>query len=193
MTLSTKLTSVNLTLCSRCLDGAGGECHTPGCALWMTTAPDVPLRVNESDPLRVLLDAMADTMRGVLMQVNSGPPFRLGTAMKTQMREDLTAYDLLELDEVPRSRMTLSETTVHVTHAHQHGTGLALTVWRCECGTIALGTPEHHYLPRVHTHHWVRPVGQDSALRYVKWLKEVPFGASREPLVRPWDDPWVAR
>jgi hypothetical protein len=50
---------------------------------------------------RSLLEAMADTMRGVLMQANSGPPFYLGGAMRQQIREDLTAYDLLHLDEVP--------------------------------------------------------------------------------------------
>jgi hypothetical protein len=37
------LTEVTLTLCSLCLNGAGGQCHTPGCALWMIAAPDVPL------------------------------------------------------------------------------------------------------------------------------------------------------
>ena len=31
-------------LCDACLDGLGGECHTAGCALWMSTAPDVPIR-----------------------------------------------------------------------------------------------------------------------------------------------------
>ena len=35
---------VVVTLCDRCLDGEGGECHTPGCALWMNRAPDVPIR-----------------------------------------------------------------------------------------------------------------------------------------------------
>jgi hypothetical protein len=37
------LTEVRLTLCSPCLSGAGGECHTPGCDLWMSRAPDLPL------------------------------------------------------------------------------------------------------------------------------------------------------
>jgi hypothetical protein len=37
------LTQVILTLCSPCLNGAGGECHVPGCALWMNRAPDQPL------------------------------------------------------------------------------------------------------------------------------------------------------
>ena len=34
---------VTLILCSLCLRGAGGECHTPGCALWINRAPDLPL------------------------------------------------------------------------------------------------------------------------------------------------------
>jgi hypothetical protein len=38
------LERVTLTLCSLCLDGKGGECHTPGCALWINRAPDLELR-----------------------------------------------------------------------------------------------------------------------------------------------------
>jgi hypothetical protein len=34
---------VAVSLCELCLDGVGGECHVPGCALWMKAAPDVPL------------------------------------------------------------------------------------------------------------------------------------------------------
>ena len=34
---------VTLTLCSLCLNGEGGQCHTPGCALWLKAAPDCPL------------------------------------------------------------------------------------------------------------------------------------------------------
>ena len=30
-------------LCELCVEGKGGECHTPGCALWCKSAPDVPL------------------------------------------------------------------------------------------------------------------------------------------------------
>jgi hypothetical protein len=37
------LRTVTLTLCVPCLAGEGGECHSPGCALWMSTAPDVPI------------------------------------------------------------------------------------------------------------------------------------------------------
>lgn len=42
--LEPTLHDVCLTLCSLCLDGAGGECHTPGCALWLNRAPDLSLR-----------------------------------------------------------------------------------------------------------------------------------------------------
>lgn len=35
---------VLIRLCSLCLEGAGGECHTPGCAMWLNRAPDLPLR-----------------------------------------------------------------------------------------------------------------------------------------------------
>jgi hypothetical protein len=39
-----KLHRVVLTLCALCLDGEGGECHTPGCAMWLNRAPDLPIR-----------------------------------------------------------------------------------------------------------------------------------------------------
>ena len=35
---------MGIYLCDPCLDGAGGICHTPGCAMWMKTAPDIPIR-----------------------------------------------------------------------------------------------------------------------------------------------------
>lgn len=38
------LHKVTLHLCSLCIDGAGGECHTPGCAMWLNRAPDLSLR-----------------------------------------------------------------------------------------------------------------------------------------------------
>ncbi len=45
-----KLEVVTLVLCADCLDGKGGECHTPGCALWMKRAPDVSIRSNVESP-----------------------------------------------------------------------------------------------------------------------------------------------
>lgn len=38
------LNRVTLVLCDLCLSGAGGQCHVPGCALWMNRAPDISLR-----------------------------------------------------------------------------------------------------------------------------------------------------
>lgn len=35
---------VALWLCDLCLDGVGGECHVPGCALYLNRAPDLSLR-----------------------------------------------------------------------------------------------------------------------------------------------------
>ena len=37
------LHKIRLTLCSLCLLGEGGECHTPGCSLWINRAPDLPV------------------------------------------------------------------------------------------------------------------------------------------------------
>lgn len=40
-----KLNIVNgVYICSLCLDGAGGECHMPGCVMWINQAPDLPIR-----------------------------------------------------------------------------------------------------------------------------------------------------
>ena len=37
------LHKVTLMICDLCLTGAGGLCHSPGCAFWLKSAPDVPL------------------------------------------------------------------------------------------------------------------------------------------------------
>jgi hypothetical protein len=34
---------VEIRLCELCLSGAGGECHVPGCALFLRSAPDLRL------------------------------------------------------------------------------------------------------------------------------------------------------
>lgn len=39
--LTTIMRTVELTLCELCLGGAGGECHVPGCALYLSRAPDL--------------------------------------------------------------------------------------------------------------------------------------------------------
>lgn len=44
-----RLNYVEITLCDACLDGQGGECHVPGCGLWMACAPDIPIRDKAHD------------------------------------------------------------------------------------------------------------------------------------------------
>lgn len=39
MSADPTLHSVTMQVCSLCLDGAGGECHVPGCVFWMHDAP----------------------------------------------------------------------------------------------------------------------------------------------------------
>jgi len=38
-------------LCDLCVAGAGGECHAPGCALWIKSAPDIGLWSWQCRPL----------------------------------------------------------------------------------------------------------------------------------------------
>jgi hypothetical protein len=38
-----EVTLVEIRLCSLCLNGEGGECHVPGCAIFLRSAPDLPL------------------------------------------------------------------------------------------------------------------------------------------------------
>ena len=42
--MSDRLHVVTLHLCEACIYGQGGECHTPGCAFWMSSAPDLSIR-----------------------------------------------------------------------------------------------------------------------------------------------------
>jgi len=34
---------VKIRLCELCLQGAGEECHTPACALWLHNSPGMPI------------------------------------------------------------------------------------------------------------------------------------------------------
>lgn len=42
-TVEPKVLLVEIHLCELCLGGAGGECHVPGCALYLRRAPDIRL------------------------------------------------------------------------------------------------------------------------------------------------------
>jgi len=46
----TELRRVTLWLCDLCLHGAGGECHSPGCALFLNRAPDLPIAMEAMQP-----------------------------------------------------------------------------------------------------------------------------------------------
>lgn len=45
-----KLHKIDAAICELCLNGAGGECHVPGCAFWIMDAP-LP---SETGPLHYL-------------------------------------------------------------------------------------------------------------------------------------------
>ena len=34
---------VEIPICQKCLDGAGGECHTPGCAFFLHQMDTLPI------------------------------------------------------------------------------------------------------------------------------------------------------
>lgn len=38
------LETIACHICNFCLDGVGGECHTPGCLFWMHPAPEISIR-----------------------------------------------------------------------------------------------------------------------------------------------------
>lgn len=51
---------MGVLLCGRCIAGEGGECHTPGCALWMNRAPDIPVTPNDDGGAVALDELLAD-------------------------------------------------------------------------------------------------------------------------------------
>ena len=53
-----RLYRVTLTLCNLCAAGVGGECHTAGCALWMSQAPTVPVVLERARLLPRQIDAV---------------------------------------------------------------------------------------------------------------------------------------
>jgi hypothetical protein len=42
------LRRVSMIMCEYCISGAGGECHTPGCVLWLNRAPDLAISTQPS-------------------------------------------------------------------------------------------------------------------------------------------------
>jgi hypothetical protein len=37
------LVTGSFTICQACLNGEGGECHSPGCLFFLCRAPDLPI------------------------------------------------------------------------------------------------------------------------------------------------------
>lgn len=55
-----ELRRISLWLCDLCLDGEGGECHVPGCSLYLNRAPDLNIRAHceeLTDHVAIPLDA----------------------------------------------------------------------------------------------------------------------------------------
>lgn len=64
-----ELTHCSLWICRGCLDGAGSECHTPGCGFFMNRAPDTPLKSAEpisEDLARARAQGRVEGMREML-------------------------------------------------------------------------------------------------------------------------------
>lgn len=69
-----KLRRVTLDLCVLCLNGEGGECHSPGCALWINRAPDIPVNVLEGVYYSFTRDELIDALTHLEITVaTSGP------------------------------------------------------------------------------------------------------------------------
>lgn len=52
-----RVQTVQIRLCDDCLSGIGGECHTPGCALWLNRAPDLRIHPELYSVVAVIPDS----------------------------------------------------------------------------------------------------------------------------------------
>ena len=68
------LRRVTLYLCVLCLNGAGGECHSPGCALWINRAPDIPVNVIEGLYYSFTRDELIDAISTLEAHVAASGP-----------------------------------------------------------------------------------------------------------------------
>lgn len=98
----------DIALCDLCYAGKGGECHTPGCALWCKSAPDVPLRgcvsAETVEQLQRELAVQRDTVRE-LSRAAAEIELELGIAKEQKAmlieREDQLRFEL----EAARARI----------------------------------------------------------------------------------------
>ena len=63
---------VQMHLCELCLNGEGGQCHTPGCALWINRAPDLSLRLSPFVKIIAESGWPADGIRVEVTDLDSG-------------------------------------------------------------------------------------------------------------------------
>lgn len=91
MTDNTAVRTVKIDLCDLCIAGKGGECHTPGCALWINRAPDLRIDTHPSFEIVPATEAAAeDALHEWLVEVlNYSPTDALVT---NQHVEELAAY-----------------------------------------------------------------------------------------------------
>jgi hypothetical protein len=98
------LTTMALTVCSLCAGGTEGECHTPGCAFWMKTAPGVPL-TNEADEAGVRPREDGDVMTKYQLIEDHGDgeePRVCGTyAIEAEARRTASSLNLMSLPTEP--------------------------------------------------------------------------------------------
>lgn len=86
---------VRLTLCTLCLAGAGGQCHTPGCALWINRAPDLSLLD------RVLMEAGVDKPAATMDDVAALVAQEDATEARLEAERDRLAARAAELEGSP--------------------------------------------------------------------------------------------
>ena len=81
------VTVENLLICTQCLDGEGGECHTPGCVFIWNRAPDLSLRDNL---------AMHGAKTTLLNGKETGPWVTIQEAAKLMHRTERTIYRFID-------------------------------------------------------------------------------------------------
>lgn len=74
---------VLIYLCDDCRLGAGGQCYTPGCAFWMCTAPEDPMKGTWVLRDRLVTALRAPEVTGALemLEAQGGSPEDLAQAI----------------------------------------------------------------------------------------------------------------
>ena len=86
------ITGYHVAICSPCLDGEGGECHTPGCLFWMCSAPNIPIRDRAEDSDGYHIAEALDEAR-LAIAPNPRRPTVADTPEVAAAREALAEYE----------------------------------------------------------------------------------------------------